>query len=257
MAQLAINFTPVSGITSYDICYKPVGEGTFTCIESAGPITITTGIECGVEYDVTVRTNCSTDEYLTAQSPSVVTIATALECLPECISYTISTSSANALTSAYVDCDGVIQQVTVGGVSGYDASTFCARANSVIISGDCQLVNNGICEPVTGTTVTVMGAGGYMEPCIGGTIDDHMGATVYLDNPVTVDTLFDVIVKWSNLNTSCNFPYEQSFSVEVLAGQSSSNFVACNQGYYMSSGANICGALVTGHNNTVDTIILP
>jgi hypothetical protein len=106
-------------------------------------------------------------------------------------------------------------------------------------------------------TINVLGASGYMEPCIGGTINDYMGAVVYLDSAVTVNTIFNVIVRWSDLNTDCSFFYEQTLSVEILAGETTSNFNACNQGVFISSGANICGALVTGHDNGVDNIVIP
>lgn len=259
MAQLAINFTPVAGISSYDICYRPVGATTpFMCVEDSGPITILEGIECGVAYDVTVRTNCPPGQYATNQSTSVVTTATALECPLVCISYTISTSSASGQTSAYINCEGNVDQVTIGGVSGFDSTTFCAKEDSVILATQCELTINGPCgEEPTGNTLTVESAGGYMEPCVGGTIDDYMGASVYLSAPVSVDTVFDVNVLWSETGAGCASPYQQSFSVTVLAGQTSSNFSACSNGVYIASGANICGAVVTGHNNTVDTITIP
>lgn len=260
MATITISFTTIPGITSYAVCYKPVTEVAFTCITvSSSPVVITENIQCGVAYDVSVRTNCPPGVYSSDQSISVVTTATALECpAVPCISYTVSTTSAQGQTSAYIDCFGDVGQVTVGGASGYDATTFCAREGSVILGNDCQLAINGPCgDNPEGATVTVEGASGYMEPCVGGTLDDYMGASVYLNTAVTVDTIFNVIVKWSAIGSGCTFPYEQSLSVEVLAGQTSSNFVACSQGVYISSGANICSALVTGHNNTVDTIILP
>jgi hypothetical protein len=256
MAELSINFTPVPGINSYSICYKPVGATTFTCVEDSGPIVITTGIECGIAYDVTVTTNCPEGEYSSLESIPATATAAALQCPPpNCISYTISTSAAGGRTSEYIDCDGNPQEVTIGGASGYDAQTFCAQENSVVLGVECDLTTNGPCgEEPTGNTLNVEGASGYMEPCVGGTIDDFMGASVYLSAPVSVDTVFDVNVLWTNPGAGCAFPYQQSFGVTVLAGQTSSNFSACNNGYYISSGADICGAVVTGHNNTVDTI---
>lgn len=255
MAQLTINFTPVPGISSYEICYRPVGATTpFICIEDSGPIVITTGIECGVAYDVTVRTNCPPGEYSTNQSTSVVTVATALDCPAEpCISYTVSTTSAQGQTSAYIDCVGSIQQVTVGGVSGYDATTFCAREGSVILAGECNLTTNGPCAE--GANLTVTGASGSMEPCIGGTIDDYMSASVTLNGPVSVDTNFSVNVLYTPLvGGSCASANIQGFTVFVPAGQWTGAVNACSQGAYFSQGAYICSAQVTGHDNTFDTI---
>ena len=258
MATLTINFTPVSGISSYEICYRPVGATTpFICIEdSASPVVITSGIECGVAYDVTVRTNCPPGEYSSDQSTSAVAIATALECPPEivCVSYTISTTSAQGQTSAYIDCMDQIQQVTIGGVSGYDATTFCAKDGSVIVAGECNLTINGPCGDSV-APITVTGVYGSMEPCIGGTIDDYMAASVNLDAPVSMDTNFNVNVLWTQLNGgSCASPNTQSFTVLVPAGQVYGQINACNQGAYFAQGAYICAAQVTGHDNTIDTI---
>jgi hypothetical protein len=259
MATLTINFTPVSGISSYEICYRPVGATTpFICIEeSTSPVVITSGIECGVAYDVTVRTNCPPGEYSSDQSTSAVAIATALECPPAivCVSYTISTTSAQGQTSAYIDCMDQVQQVTVGGVSGYDATTFCAKENSVILAGECNLTVNGPCGDPVGP-ITVTSASGSMQPCIGGTIDDYMGASIALDTPVSVDTNFNVDVYWSQPGAGCASPFTQGFTITVLAGNTNGDIDPCVSGAYFPSGADICGAAVTGHDNTVDNIIL-
>jgi len=103
-------------------------------------------------------------------------------------------------------------------------------------------------------------AGGSMEPCIGGTIYDFMGANVYLTAPVSVDTVFDVTVYYKQIGNNCSYPnittgaLTQFFQITVLAGQTSSTFNACYNGYYFPSGANICGACITNDDNTVDTI---
>lgn len=96
----------------------------------------------------------------------------------------------------------------------------------------------------------VTGVSGYMEPCIGGTIDDHMGAQVYVNTPVTADTTFDVTVYYELPPSTCSGPfsgasYSQFFQVTILSGDTSSNFNACNNGVYLASGANICGACIT------------
>lgn len=256
MAQLTVNFTPVPGITSYEVCYVPTTGGTPTCTTaSSSPVVITTGIECGVSYNVTVKTNCPPGEYQSDQSTAASTVATALDCPAEnCISYTVSTTSAQAQTTAYIDCGGQIQQVTVGGVSGYDATTFCAREGSVILGSESELTINGACGE--GTTINVIGAYGSMEPCIGGTIDDHMGASVSLDAPVSVDTNFNVEVYWTSRGAGCTNTTTQSFTVLVAAGTNYGSINACSQGAYFASGADICSAAVTGHDNTVDTIII-
>jgi hypothetical protein len=259
MATLTINFTPVSGISSYEICYRPVGATTpFICIEdSASPVVITSGIECGVAYDVTVRTNCPPGEYSSDQSTSAVAIASAIECPPPivCINYTVSTTSAQGQTSAYIDCMGDVQQVTVGGVSGYDATTFCAKEGSVILGNECNLTPNGPCGD-GGKLLNVTSVNGSMEPCIGGTIDDYMSASVGLSDTVSVDTYFSVNVYWTQKGATCSpqSSNTQSFSVFVAAGESYGAINACNQGAYFPSGAEICGAEVVGSDNLVDQI---
>lgn len=96
----------------------------------------------------------------------------------------------------------------------------------------------------------VTSVSGYMEPCIGGTLDDHMGASVTLDSPVSVDTTFDVRIGYTDLNGSCNNPlYLQNITVEILAGDFSSNFIACNNGVYLPSGALICQACISSCSN--------
>jgi hypothetical protein len=98
-----------------------------------------------------------------------------------------------------------------------------------------------------------------MEPCVGGSIDDFMGANVYLSSPVTVDTVFDVTVYYQSIGSSCNTnitigTFTNFFQITVLAGQTSSTFNACSNGYYLPGGANICGACITNDDNTVDNI---
>lgn len=256
MAELSINFTPVPGINSYNICYKPVGATTFTCIEDSGPITITTGIECGIAYDVTVTTNCPEGEYGSLESIPATATAAALPCPPpNCISYTISTSAAGGRTSEYIDCEGNPQEVTIGGASGYDAQTFCAQENSVVLGVECDLTTNGPCGE-GGKAIQVTGAYGSMEPCIGGTIDDYMGASVNLSDTVSVDTNVSVTVYWTQRGAQCSpqSNNSQSFTIFIENGASSGSINACSQGAYFPSGAEICGAVVTGTDNTVDTI---
>ena len=102
---------------------------------------------------------------------------------------------------------------------------------------------------------------GGMEPCIGGTINDYMGCSVSLSNPVTVDTNFMVDVFFVYPGNTCNYTNiylnnVQSFSVTVLAGEMSGQVNACSNGVYFSGGADVCCTQITGHNNTVDNIII-
>lgn len=93
----------------------------------------------------------------------------------------------------------------------------------------------------------VTGAYGSMEPCIGGTgVDDFMGANVSVAFPVTVDTDFSVSVEYTSLGASCSGGTSQiSYTVTILAGDSSGSISACSEGGYFPSGATICGACAT------------
>ena len=151
------------------------------------------------------------------------------------------------------------------------------------IDGVCTLVQglNGVysdlndcqqnCSPITTPTPTSVtstptpiviqaSANGSMEPCVGGSINDFMGANVFLTSPVSVETNFNVTVYYQSIGANCSSPnmtinaLSQSFQITVLAGESTGSVNACSNGYYISSGANICGACVNSSNNTVDTI---
>jgi hypothetical protein len=98
-----------------------------------------------------------------------------------------------------------------------------------------------------------------MEPCIGGTVDDHMGAYVSVNTPVAVDTSFDVTVYYELPPSTCSGPfsgasYTRFFVIDILAGQTTSNFNACSNGFYFASGANVCGACITACSDPSITI---
>ena len=112
--------------------------------------------------------------------------------------------------------------------------------------------------PTSATYVTSVS--GYMEPCIGGTIDDYQGASVSVSTAVAVDTSFDVTVYYELPPSNCAGPfsgasYSNFFVIDILAGQTSSNFNACSNGFYLSGGANICGACITACSDP--SIIIP
>jgi hypothetical protein len=109
--------------------------------------------------------------------------------------------------------------------------------------------------PVVTPQQTVTSVGGYMQPCVGGTINDFMGAYVVLDSPVTVETTLEVNVyfQYGNSYLQCTEPLSNnlstSFSITLLVGDMSAQVDACTQGQYFSTGANICGACVSSSNN--------
>jgi len=108
------------------------------------------------------------------------------------------------------------------------------------------------CITVTSSVTSVIG---YMEPCIGGTIDDHMGAYVNLNTPVNVNTRFSVTVYFQNGNSgiSCQSTLSNnsstSFDIFIVAGQSFGTTIACENGQYFQQGATICGACINSCDN--------
>jgi hypothetical protein len=107
----------------------------------------------------------------------------------------------------------------------------------------------GECEAAC-SSPSVIGVFGYMEPCIGGTIDDYMGASVSLDEAVDVITTFGVDVFYVTGGGTCGGTTStQSFTIEINEGETSSAFNACLFGAYFSSGATICGACITSCDN--------
>lgn len=104
-------------------------------------------------------------------------------------------------------------------------------------------------SPTTCNNVTAVF--GYMEPCIGGTIDDHMGAAVQVQSNVSVDTTFEVYVYYQTPGGSCNpaTNLQQYFQVTIPSGNSSSNFNACSGGLYLPGGATICDSCIISCDN--------
>ena len=149
-----------------------------------------------------------------------------------------SSTSRSTIDGVYYNIGGayvyqIQTQITPDPLT-YDISLDGATSNA-----DCDLA----CGDSTYTAAT--GVYGSMEPCIGGTIDDFMGAQVYVTDPVIADTDFGVDVYWTSPGASCTSTSTQSFTVTILAGQTSSYFSACSNGAYFPSGATICGACVT------------
>lgn len=136
----------------------------------------------------------------------------------------------------------------------YEWQIVCASATTTTSTTTTTTTTAAPTTTTTSATQTVQGVFGYMEPCIGGTIDDHMGASVYTNTPVLVDTMFEVYVYWVFPGNSCQYPTSQYFQVTIPAGETSSNFNACYNGAYFSSGATICSACIISCDNPSVTI---
>ena len=173
MAELAINFTPVAGISSYEICYRPVGASTFTCVTNSGPITITEGIECGVAYDVTVRTNCPEGDYATAQSTSVITVSNVLECSSEgdgtcytiTMPYEATQRDGKDLYIGYNNTTEGIQLVSVNMLPNFDTGSGIALAVCSVSSPTFRYGFDGFDELVFEIDVTFGGPCNVSSDC--------------------------------------------------------------------------------------------
>jgi hypothetical protein len=63
-----------------------------------------------------------------------------------CTSYTVSTTSGSGQSYTYIECDGTPSGGNIGGVSGYDADTFCAQTGTVELIGvELTLTTNELC----------------------------------------------------------------------------------------------------------------
>lgn len=155
----------------------------------------------------------------------------------------------------YLDTTSI--EVGVTGSRLYVSGTLCpADQKFYSLSGSWYQVGDslgtitatGVCS--TAVTASTTGVGGSMEPCVGGSIDDHMGANVSISNEVDVDTEFVVNVYWTSIGASCSSGVStQTFYVTIPSGSMSSTFNACSNGAYFSSGAQICGACISSCDN--------
>lgn len=86
MATLTINFTPVTNATSYTVCYKPSFGSTWTCTNTtSSSVVITSGITCGVTYNVKVQSDCGSGNLSIEREVN----ATELPCPPPVMCYTV------------------------------------------------------------------------------------------------------------------------------------------------------------------------
>ena len=136
----------------------------------------------------------------------------------------------------------------------------CATVSYNCVTGTCVDPGDGTgtystleaCESACGGggAPSVLGINAYMQPCVGGTIDDFMGADVTLSSAVSVDTEFVINVAYVLPGNSCGVGASvQPIYVTILAGNSASSFNACTSGAYFSSGAIICAACIYSCNN--------
>jgi hypothetical protein len=131
-----------------------------------------------------------------------------------------------------------------------NSGNYFDTANSTIYSSCVDCLTPSVPEKQT-----VISVYGYMQPCTGGGIDTNMGASIILDNPVKIDTTFDIYVYYQEGNNRCNTPYNNNnstyFTITIAAGEKEGGIGdPCSYGQQFSSGAQICGACVASSTNT-------
>lgn len=107
--------------------------------------------------------------------------------------------------------------------------------------------------------ITITTLSSTVDQCGAGDDTKIVTSSIVLSSPVTVDTDFTVETIYS-LNGSCTTSLGSVFTnVIILAGQTSGDSVGCGAGapsFPPDATAAICSQSITGHDNTVDTIIL-
>ncbi len=149
-----------------------------------------------------------------------------------------------------VDSNGVV--IALGTCTAPPAESYNCVSGTCTDPGDGTGTYSTLvaCEAACSGTSAVTGVGGSMQPCVGGTIDDFMGASVSVDYPVAIDSVFEVSVKYVTPGNSCGVgESSQSIYVTIFAGDTYSTFDACTSGVYFSSGAVICSACVASCDN--------
>lgn len=80
------------------------------------------------------------------QSSGILLPPVICNCVPiPCSSYTVGTSASSAQLVTWIDCNDVPQEDFIGGVSGFDSISFCAKPNTVVGTNQTTIINNGDC----------------------------------------------------------------------------------------------------------------
>ena len=111
--------------------------------------------------------------------------------------------------------------------------------------GYLQVDENGVVVAFGTCELAVSSVSGYMASCTGGSINEYMGAELYLDSEAQSDITFDVRVSYVFTGNTCGASkLSQDFTIVVPAGDSSGSVDACSGGLYVPGGAEICGACI-------------
>jgi hypothetical protein len=173
-AQLTISFNLVPDIITYNICYKVVDSFEEPiCIESSESyVVITEGIECGVQYEVTISSNCP-EGYSTTVSLPATTLSNVAECLEgagTCYSIEIPFEvGSNGGETLFIGYEDVVQGYIL---REYDTFLSFDSGSGVIIpvcsvSGEPRFRYgfSGFEQIVEGVVVTMGGSCGSSSEC--------------------------------------------------------------------------------------------
>jgi len=139
---------------------------TTTLTSTSTPTSTSTSTPTSTETPTTTPTLTSTptQTQTSTQTPTTTTTLTATQTQTNtqtptpigCTSYTVSTTSATGQSFTYTDCDGTETGGNIGGASGFDAETFCARTGTVNLIGvELTLTINGVCFLPTPTATPI------------------------------------------------------------------------------------------------------
>jgi hypothetical protein len=198
----------------------------------------------------------------TTSTTSTSTTTTTTTAPPDCrINTTINVTETGWIR--WTLCDGTVQDTFLSSLGTYTI-TQCILYNSIraaiplaeladwdnVVWGTSCTTGTTTTTTTTAGPIQVTGVFGYMQPCIGGTIDDYMGASVNLSAPVSVDTEVVVDVKYVFPGSSCGVgEYSQLIFLTIPSGSQNDNFNACTNGIYFSGGTVICDACVYSCDN--------
>lgn len=167
-----------------------------------------------------------------------------------CKSYTLYPPLSGSVNVYYLDCDGFSKQVRA--VEGTRPVTFCASEIQQISDVE-YLSEDGICG--AGALITNVRVDTSKVACISENADANIGATLYMDGSVTVNTIFTIEASLTQDGFNCSNPRLLQFEIEVLKGNNSGMLEFCI-GDTTTRNQTICSMRVVNHNNNVDSIQL-
>ena len=169
------------------------------------------------------------------------------ECTVQCLSYTISTSVTYQTTTFYTDCNGVEQQVTIGGSGSNESSTFCAEEGSVRPGVETSLALNGSCpEAVTPVDCVVSEWSSFSECTEGTSTRTRTVITPASDGGTACPVLTETI--------ACTSTVRITYDVNFFGGDGSFNITSDDNPSY-STTVNSDGYVDVPYGSSISAIV--